>query len=136
MLGGEAAGEVLGFVVASVKFEVLTAIVDFAEAELPVLGVGEVAVDFGVGMATHVEVERAAELEAEHMEQVVKELEPHSEVPLAFEVACTAGTGHTVDTAACRGCIQGNAAGSTAGTGAAAGTARLLEFGEQLLDLD
>uniref|UniRef100_A0A0A9BXK2 Uncharacterized protein n=1 Tax=Arundo donax TaxID=35708 RepID=A0A0A9BXK2_ARUDO len=56
---------------------------------------------------------------------------------LAFEVACTvgtpAGTDHTVDIAACKGCIQGTAAGSTVSIGAAAAgtTAQLLKSGEQ-----
>lgn len=61
------------------------------------------------------------------MEQMVQELEPHSGAPLAFEVVHTADTVHTVDSAACRDCILGNVAGSTA---------RLLEFGDQLLVLD
>lgn len=58
--------------------------------------------------------------------------------PLAFEVACTAdapaGIGHTVDIAACKGCSQGTAAGSTVSIGVAAGTtAQLLEFEKKQL---
>jgi hypothetical protein len=87
-------------------------------------------------MAPCVGADWAVELEAEHMEQIAQELEPHSGVQFASEVVCTVGTDHTVDTAACRGYIQGNVAGSTAGTGAAAGIAQLLEFEEQVLDLD
>jgi hypothetical protein len=58
---------------------------------------------------------------------------------LALEVACIAdtpaGIGYTVDIAACKGWIQGAAAGSIASIGAAAAaagtTAQLLEFGKQ-----
>lgn len=61
-------------------------------------------------------------------------LEQHSAKQLAFEVGCTADkladTGHTVDTAVYKGCIQG-----TAGiVSIAAGTnAQLLRLGEQKL---
>lgn len=137
MLGGEVAGEVLHHVVAFVELEVLTAMADSAEAvaELLVLGIGKGGTDF-VGLPPCVGLERAAGIEAEHMEQVVQKLEQHAAVPLAVEAVGTADIAHTVDTAGCRGCSQGNAAGNTVGTGAAAGTARLFEFGEQLLDLD
>lgn len=120
--------------VASVEFEALNAMVDSAEAvaEQLVLGVE----DSGTGLAPCVGAVTAAGIEAEHMEQVVQALEQHSVVPLAFEVVCTVGIGHTVDTAGCRDCSQGNAAGSTGGTGAAAGTAQLFEFVVQLLDLE
>lgn len=62
-------------------------------------------------------------------------LEQHSAMLLAFEIVCTAdklaGTGHTVDTAEHKGCIQGTA-GSTVSI--AAGTnAQLLRLGEQKL---
>lgn len=62
MLGAHVAGEVLGFVIASVELEVLTAMVDYAEAvaELLVLGVAEGQTDFGNGMAAYIGVERAA----------------------------------------------------------------------------
>lgn len=118
----------------SVDFEVLNSMVDAAEAvaEQLVLGLE----DDGTGLAPCVGAVRAAGIGAEHTEQVAQELEQHFALPLAFEVVCTAGTGHTVDTAECRGCSQGNAAGNTVRTGAAAGTAQLFEFGEQLLDLD
>lgn len=138
VLGGEAPGEVHGFVVASVEFEVLTAMVDYAEgvAELLVLALAEGRSDFGYGMAPYVGAERAAELEVGHTKQIAQEFELHSGVPLVSECVCTADTVHTVDTAACRDCVLGNVAGSTAGNGVAAGTAQLLEFEDQLLALD
>jgi hypothetical protein len=60
----EAPVEVLNFVVASVEFEVLAAMVNYAEGatELLVLGVAEGQTDFGNGMAPYVRAERAAEL--------------------------------------------------------------------------
>lgn len=125
--------------VASVEFEVLNAMVDSAEAaaeQLLLLVVEEDGSDSGTGLAPCVGAVAAAGIEAEHMEQVVQELEQHSVVPLAFELVCTVGIGHTVDTAGCRCCSQGNAAGSTAGTGAAAGKDQLFEFAVQLLDLE
>lgn len=123
---------------ASVDFEVLDSMVDSAEAaaEQLVLGLEDDGTDSGTGLAPCVGAVRAAGIGAECMEQVVQELEQHFALPLAFEVVCTAGIGHTVDTAECRGCSQGNAAGNTVRTGAAAGTAQLFEFGEQQLDLD
>jgi hypothetical protein len=59
-------------------------------------------------------------------------------MPLAFEVVYTAdasaGIGHTVDIAACKGCTQGTVAGNTVSIGVAAGTtAQLLEFEKQQL---
>jgi len=122
---------------ASVDFEVLNAIADSAEAVAELVpGVEDGGTDSGAGLAPCVGAVRAAGTGAEHMKPVVQALEQHFVLPLAFEVVCTAGIGHTVDTAECRGCSQGNAAGNTVGTGAAAGTAQLFEFGEQLLDLD
>lgn len=122
---------------ASVDFEVLNAIVDSAEAAAElVLGVEDDGTDSGADLAPCVGVVRAAGIGVEHMEPVDQELEQRSALPLVFEVVCTAGIGHTVDTAECRCCSQGNAAGNTVGTGAVAGTAQLFEFGEQLLDLD
>ena len=123
---------------ASVEFEALNSAVDSAEAvaEQLVLGLEDDGTDSGTGLAPCVGAARAAGIGAEQMEQVVQELEQHFELPLAFEVVCTAGIGHTVDIAECRGCSQGNSAGNTVRTGAAAGTAQLFEFGEQLLDLD
>jgi hypothetical protein len=128
VLGDEAPGEVLGFVVASVEFEVLTAMVDYAEgaAELLVLGVAEGRAGFGNAMAPFVGAERAAEPEVGHIKQIAQEVELHSEVPLVSEIVRTADTVHTVDTAACRDCVLGNVAGNTAGNGVAAGTAQLL----------
>ena len=123
---------------ASVDFEALNSMLESAEsvAEQLVLGLEDDGPDSGTGLAPCVGAARAARIGAEHMEQVVQELEQHFELPLVFEVVCTAGIGHTVDTAECRGCSQGNAAGNTVRTGAAAGTAQLFEFGEQLLDLE
>jgi len=123
---------------ASVDFEALNLMLDSAEsaAEQLVLGLEDDETDSGTGLAPCVGAVRAAGIGAEHMEQAEQELEQHFGLPLAFEVVCTAGIGHTVDTAECRGCSQGNAAGNTVRTGAAAGTAQLFEFGEQLLDLE
>ncbi|KAL5223507.1 hypothetical protein ABZP36_010146 [Zizania latifolia] len=96
----EAAGEVPGFVVASVEFEVLTAMVDAAEAaaELLILGVGESGPDSEVGMAPCVGADWAVELEAEHMEQIEQELEPHSgHDVLVLEVASPANNTKRVE---------------------------------------
>lgn len=58
----EAPVEVLNFVVASVEFEVLAAMVNYAEGATELLGVAEGRADFGNGMAPYVRAERAAEL--------------------------------------------------------------------------
>jgi hypothetical protein len=135
-----------------------TELVDEAATDLKVLEHGKYEGDFGVGVELDA-VEAVAdssmdgpgadfglasspgrtELEGEHKKQVVQILAPHFGMVLALEVACIAdtpaGIGHIVDVAACKGWIQGAAAGSIASIGAAAAaagtTAQLLEFGKQ-----
>ena len=162
VLGEQTFGQILDFVVAVVELEVLAELVDEAVTDLQVLEDGEdgpdfgvgieldavVAVDdlsmvgagpdFGVGMASRTVTGWTA-LEAEHMKQVVQIHASCSGTVLAKEVAdiadTPAGIGHTADIAACKGCFQGAAAGSTVSIGAAVAgkTAELLEFVKQNL---
>ena len=138
VLGEQTLGELPDFVVAVVELEVLAELVDEAVTDLQVLEDGEDGPDFGVGMASRTVTGWTA-LEAEHMKQVVQIHASCSGTVLAKEVAdiadTPAGIGHTVDIAACKGCFQGAAAGSTVSIGAAVAgkTAELLEFVKQNL---
>ena len=162
VLGEQTLGELPDFVVAVVELEGLAELVDEAATDLQVLEDGEDGPDFGVGIeldaAEAVDdlsmVAAGADfgvgiasctvtgwtaLEAEHMKQVVQILASCSGTVLAMQVAgiadTPAGIGHTVDIAACKGCFQGAAAGSTVSIGAAVAgkTAELLEFVKQNL---
>ena len=162
VLGEQTFGQILDFVVAVVELEVLAELVDEAVTDLQVLEDGEdgpdfgvgieldaaeavddlsmvaAGADFGVGIASCTVIGWTA-LEAEHMKQVVQIHASCSGTVLAKEVAdiadTPAGIGHTVDIAACKGCFQGAAAGSTVSIGAAVAgkTAELLEFVKQNL---
>jgi hypothetical protein len=162
VLGEQTLGELLDFVVAVVELEGLGELVDEAATDLQVLEDREDGPDCGVGIeldaaeavddlsmvgaGTDFGVEIASctvtgwiALGAEHTKQVVQILASCSGTVLAMEVAdiadTPAGIGHTVDTAACKGCFQGAAAGSTVSIGAAVAgkSAELLEFVKQNL---
>jgi hypothetical protein len=162
VLGEQTLGELLDFVVAVVELEGLGELVDEAATDLQVLEDREDGPDCGVGIeldaaeavddlsmvgaGTDFGVEIASctvtgwtALGAEHTKQVVQILASCSGTVLAMEVVdiadTPAGIGHTVDTAACKGCFQGAAAGSTVSIGAAVAgkSAELLEFVKQNL---
>jgi hypothetical protein len=162
VLGEQTLGELLDFVVAVVELEGLGELVDEAATDLQVLEDREDGPDFGVGIELDaaealddlsmvgagadfgVEIASCTvtgwtALGAEHTKQVVQILASCSGTLLAMEVAdiadTPAGIGHTVDTAACKGCFQGAAAGSTVSIGAAVAgkSAELLEFVKQNL---
>lgn len=107
---------------------------DVAEAVDDLLMVGAGA-DFEVGIESCTAAGRTA-VEAEHMKQVVQIHASCFGMVLAMVAGIAdtpAGIGHTADIAACKGCIQGAAAGSIASIGAAGKTGQLLEFVKQNL---